>query len=91
MRLRFTTIGQDGNMSRDSEWKFKVAKGLRWGVLLFILTVLVGIGSQRHLLTGVSFSELSLALASVFFPVAPIFMTMGFLLNEEKAEPQTLL
>lgn len=78
-------------MDKDYEWKLNVAKGVRWGVLLFVLTVLVGIGSQRHLLTGVSLFELSLALATVFFPVAPIFITMGFLLNEEKAEPQTLL
>lgn len=78
-------------MDNDYEWKLNVAKGVRWGVLLFVLTVLVGIGSQRHLLNGVSLFELSLALATVFFPVAPIFITMGFLLNEEKAEPQTLL
>lgn len=84
-------VGQNRDMDKDYEWKLNVAKGVRWGVLLFILTVLVGIGSQRHLLNGVSLFELSLALATVFFPVAPIFITMGFLLNEEKAEPQTLL
>ncbi|MCA9781411.1 MAG: hypothetical protein KC800_32055 [Candidatus Eremiobacteraeota bacterium] len=78
-------------MSQDLHWKLNIAKGVRWGVLLFVLTVLVGIGSQRHLLTGVSLFELSLALATVFFPVTPIFLTMGFLLNEEKTEAQTLL
>ena len=73
---------------KDNAWKLNVATGVRWTVLFFVLTVLVGIGSQRHLLTGVSPYELSLALMAVMIPVTPIFITMGFLLNEEQSEAQ---
>jgi hypothetical protein len=76
------------NTMKDNAWKLNVASGVRWTVLLFVLTVLAGIGSQRHLLTGVSPHELSLALMAVIIPVTPIFITMGFLLNEEQSETQ---
>jgi hypothetical protein len=75
----------------SSEWKLNVAKGIRWAVLLFVLIVIVGVGSQRHLLTGISFFELCIALMAVFFPVTPIFITMGFLLKEEKTDVQVSL
>jgi hypothetical protein len=70
-------------MTKDDQWKSRIAKGVRLGVLLFVLLVFSGIASQRHLLSGVSPLDVSLALGCVIFAVSPIFITMGALIRGE--------
>ncbi len=67
-------------------WKDKLAKSVRLATLVFILLVCAGIVGQKHLLSGVSTSDIALAFAGIMLPVTPIFMTMGFLLRDTESE-----
>lgn len=65
-------------------WKQTVAKAVRLGFLLFVLLVIAGIGSRNHLLQGVAFTDVALALSCVIVAISPVFITMGALMAPER-------
>ena len=66
--------------------KQTVARRIRLGFLSFVLFVFMGIASQAHLLQGVAFGDIALAMGCVIIAITPVFITMGSLMS---AEPES--